>query len=259
MNNIQNLLHSPEIQEKLHIKSAHIKLNNDKKSSLGNAYLKLYFGLSCLNWTNKKNLGTAWQTAFTQVQNILNARDSKNPATQFLNIMHETHKSTWPRHIMMHPQRDTVFNGDTKQLREYAIRNIRSAMGEITLMSSQCGFEMDNNQSNQTKPMSVDAKSKSTIPQTKTGDKIVAKPGLNSNTAPQQKSATNTKQIAVRPVDANRSISQEEKNKEIAQQIKKSVSRPDTKSQFQSASNRIINMAEIIRMQMLIQSQQKTA
>ena len=91
MNNIQNLLHSPEIQEKLHLKSAHIKLDADKKRQLGNAYLKLYFGLSCMNWTNKKNLGTAWQTAFTQAHNILNARDENNPATQFLKVMHETH------------------------------------------------------------------------------------------------------------------------------------------------------------------------
>ena len=274
MNNIQNLLHNPEIQEKLHIKSAHIKLDADKKRQLGNAYLKLYFGLSCLNWTNKKNLGTAWQTAFTQAQNIINARDEKNPATQFLKIMHETHKQTWPRHIMTHPQRDATFNGDVTQMREYAIRNIRSAMGDITLLSSQCKFDMDKSQSNTTtkqplqvaaqsgkqKPaMSVDAKQKSDIPQAKNGEKIVAKPGLNSAAVAPEKSAANSKQTDVRPVEKPRSLSQEAKDQQIAAQIKKSVAKPDMKPQFAQASGRVVNMAEIIRMQMLIQAQQKTA
>ncbi|MBR2011685.1 MAG: hypothetical protein IKA08_00235 [Alphaproteobacteria bacterium] len=280
MNNIQNLLHSPEIQEKLHLKSAHIKLDADKKRQLGNAYLKLYFGLSCMNWTGKKNLGTAWQTAFTQMQNIINARDEKNPATQFLKVMHETHKQTWPRHIMTHPQRDATFNGDPTQIREYAIRNIRSAMGEITLLTSQCKFEMDKSQpkaaakqplqattqdTNKKPAMSLDAKHKETIPQTKDGEQIAAKPGLNSDTAPQQKHGTNTKQIAMRPVETQRSLSQEQHDKEFAARIKKSVQqpttpkKPDTKPQFQQATARIVNMSEIIRMQMLIQANQKVA
>lgn len=274
MNNVQNLLHSPEIQEKLHIKSAHIKLDADKKRQLGNAYLKLYFGLSCMNWTNKKNLGTAWQTAFTQVQNVINARDEKNPATQFLKVMHQTHKETWPRHIMTHPQRDATFNGDPHQMREYAIRNIRSAMGEITLLSSQCKFETDKSQgaqaakqpvrvasrSGQSKPaMSVDAKQKAMVPQTKSGEQISAKPGVNSNVAQPQKAGANSKQTAIRPVDAERSISQEQRDKEIADKIKKSIKKPDMKPQFQQASNRVVNMAEIIRMQMMMQANQKVA
>lgn len=274
MNNIQNLLHSPEIQEKLHIKSAHIKLDADKKRQLGNAYLKLYFGLSCLNWTNKKNLGTAWQTAFTQAQNILNARDENNPATQFLKIMHETHKQTWPRHIMAHPQRDAVFNGDPRQMREYAIRNIRSAMGEITMLTSRCKFEMDKSQANQAteqpvrvaaqsehqKPaMSVDAKQKAMAPQTKSGEQVTGRPGVNSNVAPQPKLASNSKQITSRSVERPRSISQEQRDKEIADKIKKSVKKPDMKPQFAQASGRIVDMAEIIRMQMLMQAQQKVA
>lgn len=286
MNSIQNLLHSPEIQEKLHLKSAHIKLDADKKRRLGNAYLKLYFGLSCANWTNKKNLGTAWQTSLSQVQNIINGRDEKNPATQFLKVMHETHKATWPRHIMTHPQRDAMFNGNEAEMRQYAIRNIRSAMGEITLLSSQCKFEMDKSQpkaaakqplqaeaGNQQKKhaTSVDAKHKEALPQTRTGEKINAKPGVNSDTAPQHKSVANSKQISVRPNEVERSISQEEHDKKIAQQIKKSVNSPDKGTQkpevkktdmtpqFKQASGRIINMSEIIRMQILMQAQQKVA
>lgn len=274
MNNVQKLLHSPEIQEKLHIKSAHIKLDAGKKRQLGNAYLKLYFGLSCLNWTNKKNLGTAWQTAFTQAQNIINARDEKNPATQFLKVMHETHKSTWPRHIMTHPQRDAVFNGNEKEMREYAIRNIRSAMGEITLLSSQAEFSLDKSKATavakqplrvaaekgQKKPaMSVDAPQKEAIPQTRTGAPVAAKPGVNSNTAPEQKSAANSKQVAVRPVDAERSISQEQRDKEIAERIKKSVKKPDMKPQFQQASGRVVDLTKLMQMQMLMRTQQQTA
>ncbi len=278
MNNIQNLLHSPEIQEKLHIKSAHIKLDADKKRQLGNAYLKLYFGLSCMNWTGKKNLGTAWQTAFSQVQNIINARDEKNPATQFLKVMHETHKQTWPRHIMTHPQRDATFNGDPTQMREYAIRNIRSAMGEITLLTSQCKFEMDKSQdkaaakqplqvaaqSDKQKPaMSVDAKQKAAVPQTKTGEKVVGRPGVNSKMAPQEKSAANSKQINVRTDERPRSLSQEAKDKQIAAQIKKSVAKPekkpDMKPQFAMASGRVIDLTKLMQMQMLMQAQQKVA
>ena len=278
MNNIQNLLHSPEIQEKLHIKSAHIKLGADKKRQLGNAYLKLYFGLSCMNWTGKKNLGTAWQTAFSQVQNIINARDEKNPATQFLKVMHETHKQTWPRHIMTHPQRDAMFNGDPTQMREYAIRNIRSAMGEITLLTSQCKFETDKSQgkvttkqplqvaaqSDKQKPaMSVDAKQKAVVPQTKTGEKVVGRPGVNSKMAPQEKSAANSKQINVRPDEKPRSLSQEAKDKQIAAQIKKSVAKPekkpDMKPQFAMASGRVVDLTKLMQMQMLMQAQQKVA
>lgn len=278
MNNIQNLLHSPEIQEKLHLKSAHIKLDADKKRQLGNAYLKLYFGLSCMNWTNKKNLGTAWQTAFSQVQNIINARDEKNPATQFLKVMHETHKQTWPRHIMTHPQRDAMFNGDPTQMRDYAIRNIRSAMGEITLLTSQCKFVTDKSQdkaaakqplqiaaqSDKQKPaMSVDAKQKAVVPQTKTGEKVVGRPGVNSKMAPQEKSATNSKQINVRPDERPRSLSQEAKDKQIAAQIKKSVTKPekkpDMKPQFAMASGRVVDLTKLMQMQMLMQAQQKVA
>lgn len=278
MNNIQNLLHSPEIQEKLHIKSAHIKLDADKKRQLGNAYLKLYFGLSCMNWTGKKNLGTAWQTAFSQVQNIINARDEKNPATQFLKVMHETHKQTWPRHIMTHPQRDAMFNGDPTQMRDYAIRNIRSAMGEITLLTSQCKFETDKSQdkaatkqplqvaaqSDKQKPaMSVDAKQKAVVPQTKTGEKVVGRPGVNSKMAPQEKSAANSKQINVRPDEKPRSLSQEAKDKQIAAQIKKSVTKPekkpDMKPQFAMASGRVVDLTKLVQMQMLMQAQQKVA
>ena len=278
MNNIQNLLHSPEIQEKLHIKSAHIKLDADKKRQLGNAYLKLYFGLSCMNWTGKKNLGTAWQTAFSQVRNIINARDEKNPATQFLKVMHETHKQTWPRHIMTHPQRDATFNGDPTQMRDYAIRNIRSAMGEITLLTSQCKFETDKSQdkaaakqplqvaaqSDKQKPaMSVDAKQKAVVPQTKTGEKVVGRPGVNSKMAPQEKSAANSKQINVRPDERPRSLSQEAKDKQIAAQIKKSVAKPekkpDMKPQFAMASGRVVDLTKLMQMQMLMQAQQKVA
>ena len=284
MNNIQNLLHSPEIQAKLHLKSAHIKLSPDKKRALGNAYLKLYFGLSCANWTNKKNLGTAWQTSLSQVQNIINARDEKNPATQFLRVMHETHKSTWPRHIMTHPQRDAMFTGNESEMREYALRNIRSAMGEITLLSSQCKFEMEKAQpktaakqplsaapdkSEQKKPdMSIEAKEKAPLPQTQNGAPIAAKPGLNSNTAPEQNTGTNSKQTAIRPAEIERSISQEERDKKLAEQIKKSVDKSaqpdknkktDMKPEFNRATGHIINMAEIMRMQMMMRANQKVA
>lgn len=226
----------------------------------------------------QKNLGTAWQTAFSQVQNIINARDEKNPATQFLKVMHETHKQTWPRHIMTHPQRDAMFNGDPTQMRDYAIRNIRSAMGEITLLTSQCKFETDKSQgkvttkqplqvaaqSDKQKPaMSVDAKQKAVVPQTKTGEKVVGRPGVNSKMAPQEKSAVNSKQINVHPDERPRSLSQEAKDKQIAAQIKKSVAKPekkpDMKPQFAMASGRVVDLTKLMQMQMLMQAQQKVA
>lgn len=54
MNNIQNLLHSPEIQEN-YISNLHI-LNSSMriKRQLGNAYLKLYLVCLVWNWTGKK-------------------------------------------------------------------------------------------------------------------------------------------------------------------------------------------------------------
>lgn len=254
MNNVQKLLHSPEIQAELHIKSTHIKLDMDKKRQLGNAYLKLYFGLSCMNWTHKKNLGTAWQTAFTQVQNILNGRDENNPATQFLRIVHEQHKKTWPRHIMTHPQRDAAFDGDPAKMRESAIRGIRSAMGEITLASAQAKLVMDQTQaktqprqpvrvaaqSAQQRPApSVDTQQKMAVPLTKSGEPIAAQRGLNSVYAPQQKAASNSKHIAVHPAETERSISHEQNAEKM-----------------RHAAGRVIDLAQIMKM---MQYNQKTA
>jgi hypothetical protein len=54
MNNIQNLLYSPEIKEKLQVKSKDIQLEPAKKEKLAKAYFKMYFGLSCMNWTQDK-------------------------------------------------------------------------------------------------------------------------------------------------------------------------------------------------------------
>ena len=49
MNNIQKMLYSPEIKEKLQVKSKDIQLEPAKKEKLAKAYFKMYFGLSCMN------------------------------------------------------------------------------------------------------------------------------------------------------------------------------------------------------------------
>ncbi|MBO5704509.1 MAG: hypothetical protein J6R99_00655, partial [Alphaproteobacteria bacterium] len=107
--------------------------------------------------------------------------------------------------------------------------------------------------------MSVDAKHKDFVPQTRDGEQVVAKPGINSSVASQKEVGANSKQVAVREIEKERSLSQEAKDKEFAQQIKKSVRKQDLKPQFQQASGKVTNMAEIIRMHMLMQAQQKTA
>lgn len=216
MTNMQKILFSPEIQEKIFINSRHLPLDMDKKRRLASAYMKLYFGLSCMNWANKKNLGTAWQTALGQMQNFIDSKDKKNPAVQFLALVHNEHKKNWPKHIMTHPQRDSVLTGDKMQIAQwqlYAQKQIQSAMGEITLLTVQNTVDFAKGKE-QPRP----SQTAKPLPQTKNGEMAPANRGVNSTTPPAKQPGVNSSQATMKPREKTPGLARQEELKKQAQQ-----------------------------------------
>lgn len=122
-----------------------MKLDTATKKKLSSAYFKLYFGLSCVNWANKKSLGAAWQTALSQIDAFVTAKNPNNPAAMYLRQINAAHKTAWPKNIMTHPRRDARLAGDAAAFdnwRQYGARHVNSAMAEIGLILSRSDMTM---------------------------------------------------------------------------------------------------------------------
>ena len=263
MNNIQNLLYGPEIKEKLHIKSKDTPLNQEQKDKLAKSYFKMYFGLSCLNWTQNKKLGAAWQSSIEQMKTFIDSKDEKQPATKFLKMVHEEHKTNWPKHIMTHPQRDAMLSGtpeERAQWRTYAQNQIQSAMAEITMITNQVQVKSDKYEQKPLQPKSAQ------VPQTKNGAAAPAKPGVNSTTPPEQKPGTNSSQATLTHQIPQPGIAAAEdaKRQAMAQtgtksdmdsvQAKDLLARPDVQktSELKAAQQKVAQMQQMRQMQIWI-------
>lgn len=264
MNNIQKMLYSPEIKEKLHIKSKDIPLSQEQKDKLAKSYFKMYFGLSCLNWTQNKKLGAAWQSSIDQMKTFIDSKDEKQPATKFLKMVHEEHKTNWPKHIMTHPQRDAMLSGtpdERAQWRAYAQNQIQSAMAEITMITNQVQVKSDKYEQKPQQPKSAQ------VPQTKNGATAPAKPGVNSTTAPAQKPGTNSSQAALKQQAPQPGIAAAEEAKRQAMaktgtpttsadavQAKELLARPDVQkaSDLKAAQQKVAQMQQMRQMQIWI-------
>lgn len=138
----QKFTNTPEFLEQITIltgQNEKMKLDAATKKKLSGAYFKLYFGLSCVNWANKKSLGAAWQTALSQIDAFVTAKNPNNPAAMYLRQINAAHKTAWPKNIMTHPRRDATLTGDTAAFdawRQYGARHVNSAMAEIGLILS---------------------------------------------------------------------------------------------------------------------------
>lgn len=254
MNNIQNLLYSPEIKEKLQVKSKDIQLEPAKKEKLAKAYFKMYFGLSCMNWTQDKKMGTAWQSAIGQMEDYIKSKAPKSPATQFLQLVHNEHKVNWPKHIMTHPQRDTTLAAapdEKKQWRAYAQNQIQSALAEITMITNQVHVKPDAD------------KPKESVPQTQNDKAAPAKPAVNSGTPPAQQPGTNSPQTTAHQTNPQLAPAKEEEVKRAA--MAKTGVQPDintaqakdlmARADLQKNSNRADEAKRINDMQRMQQMQ----
>lgn len=147
---LQTFMKTPDAQKKLTILAGQDltkPLSAATKEKLSRAYFKLYFGLSCVNWSYKKSLGAAWQSALGQIDAYISAKKQDNPAVIYLRQVNAAHKSAWPKNIMTHPQRDTKLNSpdpELQQWRRYGSQNIQSAMGEIAILLAQHEIEINN-------------------------------------------------------------------------------------------------------------------
>ncbi|MBQ8293963.1 MAG: hypothetical protein IJX89_01075 [Alphaproteobacteria bacterium] len=101
------------------------------------AYLKLFYGFTCVNWTNKYSLGRAWQTSLAQCGAFIQTKNKTNPAAKYLGSMFESHKKYWSRIIMTHNNSENKISADDKkikQMREYGLAMIHQAMDSINLV-----------------------------------------------------------------------------------------------------------------------------
>lgn len=256
MINMQKILFSPEIQEKIFINSKHLPLDMDKKRRLASAYMKLYFGLSCMNWANKKNLGTAWQTALGQMQNFIDSKDKKNPAVQFLALVHNEHKKNWPKHIMTHPQRDSVLTGDKVQIAQwqlYAQKQIQSAMGEITLLTVQNTVDFAKGKE-QPRP----SQTAKPLPQTKNGEMAPANRGVNSTTPPAKQPGVNSSQATMKPREKTPGLARQEELKKRAQQKIQQMQKQSPQQVAQKPGQTQMPVGEMLK-QVVASLQQKHA
>lgn len=189
----QKFTNTPEFLEQIAIltgQNEKMKLDAATKKKLSGAYFKLYFGLSCVNWANKKSLGAAWQTALSQIDAFVTAKNPNNPAAMYLRQINAAHKTAWPKNIMTHQRRDARLAGDTAAFdawRQYGARHVNSAMAEIGLILSRSDMTMAHDRAAQ-------------MPQPKPVTK--AAPNANNNAQGFQQGASRVMQLNANAMNA---------------------------------------------------------
>ena len=115
-------------------------MDKQTRQKLVGAYLKLFTGLSWINWTKKYPLGRAWHYALGQCQKILGTKNKANPAIKYLKNVAQAHKKYWSQVIMTNENSANTLNkttAETNHIRQYGIKLVRDAMDEINLIISQ--------------------------------------------------------------------------------------------------------------------------
>ncbi len=87
------------------------KIGTTDRAAMQRAYIKLFAGLSRVNWSNKNTLGRSWQSALNVCEVLLAMRARRmphNPALIYMFNMHKSYKKHWSRIIMFHRGRDTI-------------------------------------------------------------------------------------------------------------------------------------------------------
>ena len=109
-------------------------IDKQTRQKLAGAYLKLFTGLSWINWTKKYPLGRAWQYALGQCQKILDTKNKVNPAIKYLKNVAQAHKKYWSQVIMTNENSANTLNkttAETNHIRQYGIKQVRDAMDAI--------------------------------------------------------------------------------------------------------------------------------
>ena len=115
-------------------------MDKQTRQKLVGAYLKLFTGLSWINWTKKYPLGRAWHYALAQCKKIIKSKNKKNPAVKYLDNTASAHSKYWSQVIMTNENSTNILNKtpeEIKHIRQYGIKLVRDAMDEINLTISQ--------------------------------------------------------------------------------------------------------------------------
>lgn len=143
---MKTLTQSAENQQKLVINlTSDIakKVSHDDRRALQQAYIKLFSGLSRVNWSAKKTLGRAWQSAINLCELFIAVKSKNtphNPALKYLSAVHKSHKKYWSRVIMLHQSRDTIINQPKSQrigMARSGTKMIQDAINTINLILSR--------------------------------------------------------------------------------------------------------------------------
>ena len=115
--------------------SSQNQLSPAEKNKLKKMYMKMYFSLALTLWANGKTLGTAWQTALTQMESFIKSKGgANNPAIAYLQQVHAAHRTKWSRVIMTSKNRDMKLPKNPeliKKIREFAAKNMRDGIGQM--------------------------------------------------------------------------------------------------------------------------------
>ncbi len=116
------------------------KLQPEARKMLANSYMQLFAGYSWLNWTDKKPLGQAWQTAFGQCENVLKSQDASNPSVEYLKAFAAAHKKHQSENIMTNKNSPNMINksdAEIEKIRKSANKMIQQAQDKIKLIIAQ--------------------------------------------------------------------------------------------------------------------------
>lgn len=138
---MKTLLKPSENQQKIFITlTSDVKENVSKfdRQTLQQAYLKLFAGLSRVNWSEQKTLGRSWQSALNLCEVFLAVKSKRvpnNPALKYLSAIHKSYKKYWSKIIMFHQGRDTIINQPKNQRIELARNGTKMANDAINTIN----------------------------------------------------------------------------------------------------------------------------
>lgn len=110
------------------------QLSEADKKKISESFFKLFFNLSFTNWLRGKTLGASWYTALQQLEQFVNSKNGKNPASLYLRQIFAAHKIKWNQVMMTNKHRDDMLNPTPEQKQKWNQRvaqNVHSSMTSL--------------------------------------------------------------------------------------------------------------------------------
>ena len=100
------------------------RLTQEEQKKIANAYLKLFTGISAINWAAgaDKTLGAAWYQSLGQIKQMIGTRNKNNPSTAYLQQVHATHNLEMSRQMMTNPNKDATLQLSKEKMIEWKAR-----------------------------------------------------------------------------------------------------------------------------------------